>query len=79
MRSVRLAAIAMFFVLLAACGNDKTPGGRKTVDEGIAEASCGPVLEFTKVELEPNDGEMGVERRPDIHGPIQDAHPRLPP
>ena len=53
--------------------------GRESVDEGVAETARGPVLEFAQVEFEPDDGEMCVKRRPDVNGPVQDAHSRLPP
>ena len=54
-------------------------GGGEPVDERAAEPAGGPVLELAQVEFEPDDGEMCVKRRPDVDGPVQDAHPRLPP
>jgi hypothetical protein len=63
----------------AAVFGEAREGGGKPVDERAAEAARGPVLEFTQVEFEPDDGEMCVKRRPDVYGPIQDAHSRLPP
>ena len=48
------------------------------VDEAGAETCRRPLLEVTEVELEPDDREMGVERRADVNGTIEDAHIGLP-
>jgi hypothetical protein len=71
-KSARLAIRAAVF-------GEARERSRKSVDERAAEPARGPVLEFTQVEFEPDDGEMCVKRRPDVNGPVQDAHSRLPP
>src|SRR6476661_5805571 len=44
------------------------------VDESGAELGRGPLLELTQVELQPDDGEVGIQAGPDIDGTIDDPH-----
>src|SRR5262245_17912606 len=44
------------------------------VDERRAEPGGGPLLERAEIELEPDDGEVGVQVGADVYGAVDDAH-----
>ncbi len=49
--------------------------GGERVDEAGAEPAGRPRLEVAEVELEADDREVRVQRRSDVDGTVQDAHP----
>jgi hypothetical protein len=44
------------------------------IDEGTTQTTGGPVLQRTKIQLQPDDREARVQRGADVDGSIKNAH-----
>jgi hypothetical protein len=62
----------------AAMLGEPRQGRDQRVDPAVAEFRGRPVLQFAEVEFQPDHREMRVQRRPDEHTAVKDAHAATP-